>query len=761
MSDIDMTKPVPPNSDGPDPTPKPRTVLSLVTAGRAPVVPVDTDAPIRPEWLRTWDSFRAVATLTVKRGTYRTTRFLLHLPVLLALLVMYSPRGLGRVVAVVSRYLYDYDSAAVRHTHATNTETAEYLKAQNVRKANLKARWLVAGTVGFMVLTPILAWTFPAVLAVLAGLAAFVWIVKLIPGRGLGEVAIAGAVGAAVWWFTPGLLLHIPQPPTWAVLSVALLGVLALGWVGRPTGRPLTKSGSYSAPAELVKPTAEMVVDALCRIGVPGMTLAAADRVRDEIRVIAPGVATSAHGYTIEMELPPGVTAEDVVAKRGPLAGALRRDLACVWPGGNPNRHPGYLRIFLSHRPMNSGKQPPWPLAVGKAVDVFDPLPLFTDEENRWVNLTLAGTHAAVGGASGFGKSVWLRQLALALAFDPRVKLVVFDGKRSGDLECVRRVAHGFYEGAEPEDVDEQLAALRWLVKERERRAKFLSQLPPEERSPKVTTALASKYEGLRPIVLLADEVQEYSEFGIKGNKVDMKIREEFVALLTKLSRVGRAAGIILVFCSQKPDANVLPSAIMGNCGIRVAFKVSEQTHNDQILGTSARKNGVDSTMFTSRDKGMAWLRGGDDVDAQVVRSWSGLAEDVALADELGGKAYDLRKAAGMLTGEAAGESGEALPQPDLLDDIRDVMSNPPAPSMHLGELRDALALLRPETWGHLDNDALGAMLRQAGVRRGTVWSRAAGKSGKGIKAEWLDARAAGGEDPDEDDDGNVVNLTR
>ena len=74
-----------------------------------------------------------------------------------------------------------------------------------------------------------------------------------------------------------------------------------------------------------------MVIDALCRIGLPGMTLQTAERVHAEIRVIAPGVATSAHGYTMSGAAA-GITAEMVVGKRGPLAGALRRDLGCVWP---------------------------------------------------------------------------------------------------------------------------------------------------------------------------------------------------------------------------------------------------------------------------------------------------------------------------------------------------------------------------------------------------------------------------------------------
>lgn len=725
--------------------------LKLVKGDQPPRPVLDTSEPILPTVLRDRSAFLATVKMWAKRNAYRSGKWTLNFPAIVCLLVLYSPRGLGRLVGRLGRWVYDQDSANLRHEHAGNRETGEYARAHAVRKANLHARGLVFATCAVLLVGPVLAWTFPHALSGIVGLAVFAWTVKLIPGNSPWEFVAAAGLGVATWWFLPFALVELPRPPVWALWTLLVVVVFVLGWLGRPQGKALVAAGKFSEPSALVKPTADMVVDALCRIGVPGMTLNAADRVRDEIRVIAPGVATSAHGYTIEMELPPGITAEMVVAKRAALAGALRRDLACVWPGGNPNRHPGYLRIFLSHRPMNTGKQPPWPLAEGHPVDIFNALPLFTDEENRWVNLTLAGTHAAVGGASGFGKSVWLRQLALALAFDPRVRLVVFDGKRSGDLECVHRLAHGFYEGAEPEDVEVQLNALRGLVKERERRAKFLSQLPAGERSPKVTTALATKYEGLRPIVLLADEVQEYTEYGIKGNKEDMKLREEFAALLTKLSRVGRAAGIILVFCSQKPDANVLPSAIMGNCGIRVAFKVSEQTHNDQILGTSARKNGVDSTMFTSRDKGMAWLRGGDDVDAQVVRSWSKLAEDVELADELGDRAYELRKARGMLTGEAAGETTLDELQVDLLDDCRDVMDNPAVPRMHLAAIVERLQLLRPALYGTWDAAGLGTALRGRGVVV-TDQMKVDGRNSSGVRRDALEVH---------DEDGKVVPIGR
>jgi S-DNA-T family DNA segregation ATPase FtsK/SpoIIIE len=485
------------------------------------------------------------------------------------------------------------------------------------------------------------------------------------------------------------------------------------------------------------KPTADMVIAALCRIGLPGMTPQKFDEVRAETRVLAPGVATSRHGYVVEMELPPGRTAAEVASEREALAGALRRDIGCVWPAGREDKHPGWLRLFLSHKPMNSGQQPPWPLAAGKAIDIFEPMPLFTDEEMRWVDLTIAGTHTAVGGASGFGKSVWLRQLTCAIALDPRVKLVIIDGKRSGDFEHVRKLAHGFYVGAEPEEAAEQLAALESLVAECLARAKFLGSLPPDERSPKVTSELASKYPQLRPIVLVYDEVQEGTEYGVRTSKEDKSIRAQYTSLLTRLARIARSAGVFMVLASQKPDSGVLPSSIMGNCSIRVAFKVSEQVHNDQILGTSARRLGIDATMFGARDRGMAWLKGGEAASAQVVRSWSAMV-DPAVADEIAEKAYVLRRRLGMLTGQADDvEDAEIVL--DFGGDVRRAMAERGTQTAHLAELVEWLREMRPD-YERLTVAEAGQRARSAGMTVGQV--KRDGRNGKGV-----DLRKQGGDE--------------
>ena len=688
---------------------------------------IEVRPPAR-ERARAYLAGRRVATVAVsRRWAWTVWQVLRQLPGTALLLVAYSPRGLGRVTTAWARYLQDHDTADLGGHHARERETKELKTAHEVRSARLTARWMTTGSLVGVVLALVFAWTWPRGFGVVCALLVFVWVVKLIPGRSLVEVVFAAALAVGAYFGAPYVAGLIPVPPRWAFWAAGAAAVGGLGWVGRPREKPLV-TVDYGDAALPEKPTADMVIAALCRIGLTGMTPQRFDDVRTETRVLAPGVATSPHGYVLELELPPGRTAAEVVGEREALAGALRRDLGCVWPAGREDKHPGWLRLFLSHRPMNSGRQPAWPLAAGKPVDIFEPIPLFTDEEMRWVDLTIAGTHTAVGGASGFGKSVWLRQLTCAIALDPRVKLVIIDGKRSGDFEHVRKLAHGFYVGAEPDEAAEQLDALQALVTECLARAKFLGNLPPDERSPKVTSELASKYPQLRPIVLVYDEVQEGTEYGVKGQKADKAIRDQYAGLLTRLARIARSAGVFMVLASQKPDSGVLPSSIMGNCSIRVAFKVSEQVHNDQILGTSARRLGIDATMFGARDRGMAWLKGGDAAAAQVVRSWSEMV-DPTVAVEIADKAYALRRRLGMLTGQAD-EVEDAEIVLDLRADVERVMADHMRQTAHLVELAEWLREMRPD-YATLTVAELGQRLRGAGVSIGQVWC--GGRNAKGV----------------------------
>src|SRR6478752_7689774 len=110
------------------------------------------------------------------------------------LMLVYSWRGAWRVTCRLSRWVYDYDSAAVRHHHATGfgvPETHEYVAAQRERRANLRARWMVITTLALPLLFPLLAWFAPTYLAWLVALLVFVWVCKLVPGKDIQEYFIA------------------------------------------------------------------------------------------------------------------------------------------------------------------------------------------------------------------------------------------------------------------------------------------------------------------------------------------------------------------------------------------------------------------------------------------------------------------------------------------------------------------------------------------------------------------------------------------
>lgn len=658
-------------------------------------------------------------------------------------LVWCAPRGATRATVRFARWLNDADSAELLARHAEAGEGESYAKVADARlKKDLeRRRWLVALATLAATLVA-LAWWWPAVFAGFLATAVTVGVAAVAPRRDVQEwlwgLAIAGVAGGVAWWFGTDLAALVPRPPGWVWWVVLAIGVVALGWVGRHEDRPLVTMPAHMAKLEPDAPTAPMIVEALFRIGVAGMTQAAADKgMRDEVRVRAPGVARSATGYHIELELPPGITAGDVGERREELAGALRRPLGCVWPSGGGD-HPGHLRIYMGRKPMATALQAVWPLAAGQPIDIFEPFPLFTDEEGQWVDVTLLGTHAVVAGASGFGKSVTLRQLAVACALDPRVQLYVFDGKISGDLAPMQKVAHAYYEGAEPEDIAEQLASLQGIEKEMRRRARFLRNLPPEERSPKVTSALADRYPHLAPIVLLVDEVQEYTEYGVKSVKEDRAIRDAFNASLTRISRLGRSAGIAKVLVTQKPEASVINTAIMGNCAIRVCHKVTEQGHNDQVLGTSAYKNGYNAALFSQEDRGLAWLRG--EGDPQVVRSWSAMV-DLDVAVELVEKAYALRRDRGLLTGQAADDGVvDAEVVYDLVADIERVLSQRGRGKAQWGELAGWLGELRGQYAG-LTEEELSAGVRAAEVRVADV--RSANSVRKGVYLSDLRKHAA------------------
>jgi DNA segregation ATPase FtsK/SpoIIIE, S-DNA-T family len=685
-------------------------VSSTVSPADHPVGRRQELKPLVADWLKDRDEFITTVIDTGHRAGHTVLWHVIHSPLHAGRILKYAPRGGWRVTAAVWGWVFQAETKGMRQEHALNRQTPEWLKLEKERKERVALRW-----------------------------------------RGLALLMFLGLVALVLLWF---LLPNVPfafgveltRNGLFGGLGVAVL--CGLGYVGRPLDGKQSLFQPATATSGDPKLTNDLVLDALCSLGIAKMN----DPVDIELLY---GVKPTRAGYNIDLTLPRGVEATEVMAKRGKLSSALQRGIGTVWPSVGP-RHEGHLMLFISHEDMSQARQKPWPLLKSGSVDIFNAVPMFTDQRGDWVELRIATTSGVVGAIPRMGKSYFLRELGLVGALDVRVEEYIFELKGTGDLSSLKLVAHYYSDSDEEEDIVEHLTVMRRLREERRRRAKVIRSLPNEQcpRS-EVTSELASRHSlGLHPVLVEVDEVQVWTEHEIKA------VREEFIAILEDLVRRGPAVGIMVYLATQKVDAKSIPTGISANSAVRLCFKVNDATSNNQILGPGSYANGLQATMFDfEKDKGIAYLKAGG--PAQIVRTVFSL--DKVESEKVALRARSMRKTAGRLTGYAAGEEMEAEEeQVVLLDDVRRVMGN--ADAMHLGDIAAGLAELRPAAWGSLTARSLGTQLRTVEVRVENVYVADKSRDERvtaGVKREWLDVsatRLVGDEEPAAD---NVRSLTR
>lgn len=507
------------------------------------------------------------------------------------------------------------------------------------------------------------------------------------------------------------ILWLLPAPEGPGAYVVGAVALLALGWFGRDEERPVIASHvtAASGPPAL---SSSLVVDALGSLGIGELNKALREDDR-AVRFVAP-IARDGQGWRVDLDLPGGVTAGDVVERRDRLASGLRRPEGCVWPEPDADGHAGRLVIWVGDKPMSLASPVVWPLTRTGRANVFEPVPFGVDQRGRPVTLTLAFASMVIGAVPRQGKTAALRVLLLAAALDPRAELHVANLKGGGDLDPLAPVAHFIVAGDEPEDIDALLADLRAVQADMRRRYKTMRDLPREVcPDAKVTDDLAGRRGlGLHPVVVGIDECQVMFEHPKHG--------KDFDALVTDLVKRGPAVGISVIVATQRPDAKSLPSGIRANAILRFCLRVTSQVECDMVLGTSAYKSGLRPTMFTRRDLGVGYLVGDGD-DPVIVRA---AYVDTPTADVIAARARAEREHRGMLTGAAAGDEPELTPAPGILDDVAAIWPEGRARAGY-DELADLLADAGHDT----TPEAVSAALRGVGVPSVQVNRRINGKA--------------------------------
>ena len=203
------------------------------------------------------------------------------------------------------------------------------------------------------------------------------------------------------------------------------------------------------------------------------------------------------------------------------------------------------------------------------------PLVLGVDIAGRQVFCDLAkAPHALIAGATGSGKSVCISNLILSLVYRFRpdeLELVLIDPKIV-EFAIYRDLPHLIHPVVtEPKQACQ---ALKWLVREMERRYEVLAEKGVRNLAGYNAKAIAGGFPKLPYIVLVIDELADLM----------MTAAADVETPIARIAQMSRAVGIHTVLATQRPSVNVITGVIKANYPTRIAFQVSSQIDSRTIL---------------------------------------------------------------------------------------------------------------------------------------------------------------------------------
>src|SRR3990167_2668211 len=219
------------------------------------------------------------------------------------------------------------------------------------------------------------------------------------------------------------------------------------------------------------------------------------------------------------------------------------------------------LRKILESETMSSH---PSKLAVSLGLDVSGK-PIISDIAKM--------PHVLIAGQTGSGKSVCINAFLLSILFrasPSEVKLILVDPKRVEltHYNNIPRLLSPVI--VEPDKI---ISALRWILKEMDRRYKLFSQAGARNID---SYNEMSGFQALPYIVLFIDELADIMLFS------PVEVEDS----ITRIAQMSRATGIHMILATQRPSVDVITGLIKANIPCRIAFAVSSLVDSRVILDT-------------------------------------------------------------------------------------------------------------------------------------------------------------------------------
>ena len=252
----------------------------------------------------------------------------------------------------------------------------------------------------------------------------------------------------------------------------------------------------------------------------------------------------------------------------------------------NKNRQIVYLKDVISHSAFQTSSSK-LTFALGKDIS-----------GNSFVSDLRKMPHLLVAGATGSGKSVAINSMILSILYKAtpeEVRMILVDPKML-ELSLYDDIPHLLLPVVT--DPRKASAALRWAVKEMERRyrlmadlgvrnlegynAKVLKHLQDQQKNDQPdlpeTENKENEHTGKLPyLVIVIDELADLM-------MVSSREVEEYII---RLAQMARASGIHLLLATQRPSVDVITGVIKANMPSRISFQVSSKIDSRTILDSN------------------------------------------------------------------------------------------------------------------------------------------------------------------------------
>lgn len=259
-------------------------------------------------------------------------------------------------------------------------------------------------------------------------------------------------------------------------------------------------------------------------------------------------------GTRLLCNLPAGLPSSKVIDSKRAIAEALRAfDVDIYWKDG----------LIVDIYPQKMTQDVPYVAAPREDYKV--PIGVNARGEVRYYDFAGSFPHLLIGGISGGGKSIFSRSILTSLALGPKPDLLLCDMKGGVELGLFR-------------DLTITIGFATTLAKVAELATQAEAEM--NRRYGVMARSDTQEWHGKRLIFVM----DEMADMKTRTGDPDGPIKNAIKATLTRISAMGRAAGVILVLCTQRPSADIVDGLIKTNIATSICFRTRDGVQSRVIL---------------------------------------------------------------------------------------------------------------------------------------------------------------------------------